>query len=191
MAGSTHYTAILDANVLYPNLMRDILLSMASVGFYRARWTARINDEWTRNLVVNKPEIAQKIEQLLWLVNQSVPDCLVENYEYLINSLVLPDADDRHVLAAAITGYADAIVTINLKDFPSAELAQHGIEAQHPDDFVMNQLQLRPFDFLEVVKRVRTRMRNPARSAVELIDILEKTGLPQTAKYLMEHTDLI
>jgi len=191
MAGSTRYTAILDANVLYPNLMRDILLSMASVGLYQARWTSRINDEWTRNLVAKKPEISTKIEQLLWLVNHSVPDCLVENYEFLINTLVLPDSDDRHVLAAAIAAHAGTIVTLNLKDFPMTILGKHGIEAQHPDDFIMNQIEIRPFDSLEVIKRVRTRMRNPARSAITLVDILDKSGLHQTAKYLNSKIDLI
>lgn len=191
MAGSARYTAILDANVLYPNLLRDLLLSMASAGLYHARWTSQINDEWTRNLVANKPEIAPKIALLLELVNQSVPDCLVENYASLIDSLVLPDPDDRHVLAAAIAGHADAIVTINLKDFPEEVLALHGIEAQHPDDFLMNQLELRPFEALEIIKRVRARMRNPARSAAELIEMLEKNGLPQTAQYLKSRAGLI
>ena len=191
MAGSARYTAILDANVLYPNLLRDLLLSMASAGLYHARWTSQINDEWTRNLVANKPEIAPRIALLLELVNQAVPDCLVENYASLIDSLVLPDPDDRHVLAAAITGHADAIVTINLKDFPEKVLAQHGIEAQHPDDFLMNQLELRPFEALEIIKRVRARMRNPARSAADLIEMLEKNGLPQTAQYLKSRAGLI
>jgi len=191
MAGSARYTAILDANVLYPNLLRDLLLSMASAGLYHARWTSQINDEWTRNLVANKPEVAPKIALLLELVNQAVPDCLVENYASLIDSLVLPDPDDRHVLAAAIAGHADAIVTINLKDFPQEVLEQHGIEAQHPDDFLMNQLELRPFEALEIIKRVRARMRNPARSAAELIEMLEKNGLPQTAQYLKSRTGLI
>jgi predicted nucleic acid-binding protein len=191
MAGSARYTAILDANVLYPNLLRDLLLSLASAGLYHARWTSEINDEWTRNLIVNRPDLETKIPQLLELVNQAVPDCLVENYASLINSLVLPDPDDRHVLAAAITGHADAIVTANLKDFPESVLAQHGIEVQHPDDFVMNQLELRPFEALEVIKRVRARMRNPARSATELIELLEKTGLPQTAQYLRAQAGLI
>lgn len=191
MAGSARYTAILDANVLYPNLLRDLLLSMASAGLYHARWTPQINDEWTRNLVANKPEIAPKIALLLELVNQAVPDCLVENYASLIDSLSLPDPDDRHVLAAAIAGHADAIVTINLKDFPEEVLAPHGIEAQHPDDFLMNQLELRPFDALEIIKRVRGRMRNPARSAAELIEMLEKNGLPQTAQYLKSRAGLI
>jgi len=191
MAGSARYTAILDANVLYPNLLRDLLLSMASAGLYHARWTSQINDEWTRNLVANKPEVAPKIALLLELVNQAVPDCLVENYASLIDSLVLPDPDDRHVLAAAIAGHADAIVTINLNDFPEEVLAQHGIEAQHPDDFVMNQLELRPFEALEVIKRVRARMRNPARSSADLIQMLEKNALPQTAQYLKSRAGLI
>jgi len=191
MAGSARYTAILDANVLYPNLLRDLLLSLASAGLYHARWTSKINDEWTRNLIANRPDLASKVPLLLELVNQAVPDCLVENYASLIESLVLPDPGDRHVLAAAIAGHADAIVTANLKDFPETVLAQHGIEAQHPDDFVMNQLELRPFEALEVIKRVRARMRHPARSAVELIELLEKSGLPQTAQYLKAHAGLI
>ncbi|MHB1700872.1 MAG: PIN domain-containing protein [Acidobacteriaceae bacterium] len=191
MAGSARYTAILDANVLYPNLLRDLLLSLAAAGLFHARWTSRINDEWARNLVANRPDIAPKIELLLGLVNQSVPDCLVENYEVLIDSLSLPDPDDRHILAAAIVGHADAIVTINLKHFPSGILTQHRIEAQHPDDFLVNQLELRPFDALEVIKQVRARMRNPARTANELINLIEKNGLPQTAQHLRARAGLI
>lgn len=191
MAGSSRYTAILDANVLYPNLLRDILLSLATAGLYHARWTARINEEWTLNLVANRPEIASKIGLLLEQVNLAVPDCLVEDYEFLIEYLVLPDADDRHVLAAAIVGHADSIVTSNLKDFPGKVMAQYGIEAQHPDDFIMNQLELRPFEALEVFKRVRAKRRNPACSASELIDMVEKNGLPQTAQHLRLRVGLI
>lgn len=191
MAGSARYTAILDANVLYPNLLRDLLLSFAVAGLYHARWTSRINDEWTRNLVANRPDIAPKIGLLLEQVNQSVPDCLVENYEPLIESLSLPDADDRHVLAAAIAGHADAIVTSNLRDFPSAVLSRYNIEAQHPDDFLMNQLELRPFETLEVIRQVRSRMKNPVRTATELVEIIKRSGLPQTAQHLRSRVGLI
>lgn len=191
MAGSSRYTVILDANVLYPNLLRDILLSLAAAGLYHARWTARINDEWTRNLAANMPEVVPKIGLLLEQVNQAVPDCLIENYAFLIDKLVLPDPDDRHVLAAAIAGHADAIVTSNLKDFPTSALTQHGVEAQHPDDFVMNQLELRPFDALEVFKQVRAKRRNPTCTAAELIDMVEKSGLPQTAQHLRARVGLI
>lgn len=107
------------------------------------------------------------------------------------DSLVLPDPDDRHVLAAAIVGHADAIVTADLRDFPVQVLAQHGLEAQHRDDFIMNQLGLRSFDALEVFKGVRARRINPTTSATEFIDMVEKSSLPQTAQYLRGHTGLI
>ncbi len=191
MAGSSRYTAILDANVLYPNLLRDILLSLAVAGLYHGRWTARINDEWSRNLVANRPDIESKIGLLLDQVNAAVPDCLVEDYDYLIDGLTLPDADDRHVLAAAIVGHADAVVTANLKHFPAHVMAKHGIEALHPDDFVMNQLELRPFEALEVFKRVRAKRQRPECSAMALIDMVEKCGLPQTAQHLRAHAGLI
>jgi len=191
MAGSGRYTVILDANVLYPNVLRDLLLSLASAGLYHARWTDRINEEWTRNLVADRPDIGPRIPELLKLVNQSVPDCLVENYDILIDQLELPDPDDRHVLAAAIAGHADAIVTANLKDFPENVLASYNLEIHHPDDFLMNQLDLRPLDTLEVIRRMRERMRKPARTARELIDIIERNQLPQTAQYLRTRAGLI
>jgi len=191
MAGSGRYTVILDANVLYPNVLRDLLLSLASAGLYHARWTQRINEEWTRNLVANRPDIAPRVPELLQLVNQAVPDCLVDNYASLIDKLELPDPDDRHVLAAAIAGHADAIVTANLKDFPTSALTPYHLEVQHPDDFVMNQLELRPFETLEVIRQMRERMRKPPRTAAELIDIIEKNQLPQTAQYLRTRVGLI
>lgn len=191
MAGSSRYTAVLDANVLYPNLLRDILLSLAAAGLYHARWTEKINEEWSRNLAADRPDIAPKIGALLEQVNRAVPDCLIEGYEYLIAGLVLPDPDDRHVLAAAIVGHADAIVTANLKDFPAEALDKYGVEVQHPDDFIMNQLELRPFDALEVVKQVRLRRRKPPCSVLEMIDMIERNGLPQAAQYLHTKVGLL
>lgn len=155
MAGSARYTALLDANTLYPAPLRDLLLSLAVHGLYHARWTARIHDEWTHNLARNRPELAERLPQLVALMNRIIPDCLIENYEALIDGLALPDAGDRHVLAAAITGHVDAIVTFNLKDFPGEVLARYNIEAQHPDDFVLNQLELRQIDALAAIKAMR------------------------------------
>ena len=191
MAGSAKYTAILDANVLYPNTLRNLLLSLASDGIYHVKWTTEITQEWSRNLVDDRPDIASKIDRLVELVNLSVQDCLVEGYEYIIPTIELPDLNDRHVVAAAVVGHADAIVTFNLKDFPAELIDKFGVDVQHPDDFLMNQLQLRQFDALEVMRKVRGRYRNPQLSAKEFIELVSRNGLPQTAQYLQTHMGLI
>jgi len=191
MAGSARYTAFLDANTLYPVPQRDLLLSLAVDGLYHARWTVRIHDEWTRNLAMNRPELAERLPQLVALMNRIVPDCLIENYEALIDGLELPDAEDRHVLAAAITGHVDAIVTFNLKDFPGDVLGRYNIEAQHPDEFVLNQLELRQIDALAAIKAMRARLRRPPQSAVDLIATLERAGLPASAAHLRRAQALI
>ncbi|MDM0053900.1 hypothetical protein [Variovorax sp. J22R115] len=112
-------------------------------------------------------------------------------HEKLIAGLELPDPDDRHVLAATIVGHADAIVTYNLKDFPAAVLAVHHIEAQHPDEFIMNQLELHELTALIAIKEMRASWKSPARSAQELVRALELRGLPQTAAYLAKASKLI
>ena len=86
-------------------------------------------------------------------MNSHVRDCLVTNYEYLIPQLELPDPDDRHVLAAAIVGSADVIVTTNRSDFPQSILERYEIEAQHPDDLIADLLDLKPS---KVVAAART-----------------------------------
>lgn len=94
----------------------------------------------------------------------------------------LPDLDDRHVLAAAIKGRADLIVTANFKDFPAGKLAQWGVEAQHPDEFLVNQFHLSQPDFLQAVRTVRQRLKNPPKSVEEYLDTLRAQGLLATVK---------
>ncbi|MFN8896257.1 MAG: PIN domain-containing protein, partial [Betaproteobacteria bacterium] len=160
-------------------------------GLYHARWTARIHEEWVRNLTRNRPELEAQLGALVELMNRSVPDCLVENFEGLIAGLVLPDPDDRHVLAAAIAGHADAIVTFNLKDCPADALDPHLIEAIHPEDLVLNQLELRPFEALAAVKKMRVRLTRPPQSAAELIATLERSGLAASAAHLRQAQALL
>src|SRR5438045_1156639 len=130
-------TVILDACVLYPAPLRDLLLWLAVTGLYRPRWTEMIHQEWMENLLKARPDLLRdRLERTRDLMNQAVPDCLVLGHEGLINGLSLPDPHDRHVLAAAIHGGAEGIVTYNLADFPATALTAHGILAQHPDDFI-------------------------------------------------------
>ena len=120
---SSHFTVIYDACVLYPAPLRDLLMRLAMTDLYRARWTDMIHDEWTRNVLKQRPDLrAEDLERTRSLMNAHVRDGLVTGFEHLIPSVELPDADDRHVVAAAIHGGASLIVTFNLKDFPPAAL---------------------------------------------------------------------
>lgn len=187
-----NFTAIYDACVLYPAPLRDLLMHLALSELFRAKWTNAIHDEWIRSLLKDRPDLTRgQLERTRALMNVHVRDCLVTNYEDLIPSLVLPDPDDRHVLAAAIQGRADAIVTFNLADFPADALARYNIEARHPDDFIVRLLDLAPGTVCAVVKRLRENLHNPPKSADELLATFESQGLPQTVARLRQFLDLL
>lgn len=141
----SNFTVLYDACVLYPAPLRDLLMHVAMTDLYRAKWTDAIHDEWTRNVLKDRPDLTpEQLQRTRDLMNAHVRDCLVTGYETLIDAITLPDPKDRHVLAAAIRAGADVIVTFNLKDFPENDLKPYGIEAQHPDDFLTFQLDLAP-----------------------------------------------
>ena len=125
------------------------------------------------------------------LMDRAVRDCLVTRHEALIPALTLPDPDDRHILAAAIAGRCDVIVTQNLRDFPAEALAPYGLEAQHPDDFLSNQLNLAPGLFCEVIRKVRARLKNPPFTAEQYLGVLTQNGLVATASDLTQFSSLI
>lgn len=191
MAGSAKYTAVLDANVLYPALLRDVLLSLADADLYSAKWSPHIRDEWTRSLLRDRPGMEDKVAAAARAMEEAIPDCLVSGYEHLIEGLKLPDPDDRHVLTAAIAGHADAIVTWNEKDFPREVLDPFGIETQTPDEFVLNQLMLEKVTALAALKRMRERWARPQYDAAALVALFENRGLPQTAAHLRDVVALI
>ena len=97
------FTALYDACVLYPAPLRDLLVRLGGSGLFRARWTNQIHDEWICNVLENRADLSrERLERTRDLMNEHIFDSLVTGYEDLIPSLELPDADDRHVLAAAI-----------------------------------------------------------------------------------------
>ena len=104
LAGSSRYTAVLDANVLYPTLVRDVLMSLAVEGLYHAKWSEQIHDEWVRNLSKDRPELADKLPAVVSLMNDAIPDSVVTGYQSLIPSLELPDEDDRHFSRSQLLG---------------------------------------------------------------------------------------
>jgi hypothetical protein len=187
------YTVLLDACVLYPAPLRDILLELAAgQGMFRAKWTERIHEEWIRSLLKHRPDLsAEQLHRTRLLMNHSAPDCLVEGYEDIIIGLKLPDAGDRHVLAAAIHASCDAIVTANLGDFPTDYLDRFQIECIHPDDFILHQFGLNPAAVVVSAQRCRGRLRNPPRSAEEYLETLERQGLTKTVTALRQYASVI
>ena len=178
--------------MLYPAPVRDLLIETANTRVYRARWSDDIHDEWIRNLLANnKKATPDALARTRELMNAAVPDALITGYTPLIDTLPLPDPDDRHVLAAAIVGRADVIVTTNLKDFPADALSPFGIEAQHPDEFLMHQRDLSHERFLECAKRIRGRLIDPPLTADEYIDRLRRCQLVLVADALQAVRRLI
>lgn len=117
MAG---FVALFDACVFYPARMRDLLMRVAKSDLFKARWTDQIHQEWIESLLASRPSIQRdRLEHTRALMNAAIPDCLVTDYEALIEDLILPDPDDRHVFAAAIRCNAGVIVTLNVRDFPA------------------------------------------------------------------------
>ena len=173
-----NYTVIYDACVLYPNTLRDLLMELALSNLYKAKWTEDIHHEWIKNLSQNRSDIPkEKLYRLRDLMNKSVPDCLVTNYQKLIEKLNLPDPDDRHVLAAAIQAQAKIIVTANVKDFPLSELEKYNIEVQHQDTFISNLIDLYPVEVIKAVRKCHQRRKNPPCSFDEYLIQLEKQQL--------------
>jgi predicted nucleic acid-binding protein len=184
--------ALYDANILYPAPLRDLFIRLAQAGIVRARWTETIHDEWVRNVLKNNPQLSvDRVARTRALMNDAVRDCLVTGYEDLIDSITLPDPNDRHVLAAAIRGGAEIIVTFNLKDFPADTLARFDIEARHPDDLLSELLDLAPALVCAAVRRQRDALRNPPKTAEELLATLENQGLPQAVARLRQFADLL
>lgn len=186
------YTVLYDANVLYPAPMRDALMQLAITDLFRAKWTQDIHQEWIEALLRNQPHRDRAaLERTQNLMDRATRDSLVTGYESLIPSLCLPDPKDRHVLAAAITGRCDAIVTQNIRHFPAAALVPYGIETQHPDEFLCNQLSLAPGVVCSALRKVRARLKKPSLSADEYLAILARQGLVATAAELEQFSDLI
>lgn len=182
---SSSFTVVYDASVLYPAPLRDFLLWLALTDLFRARWTNRIQEEWMRNLVKNRPDLdLARLERTRTHMNQNIRGCLVFGFEHLIPTIDLPDADDRHVVAAAAHCGASLIVTMNLKDFPERALRPFNMAAQHPDDFALDLLDLDAEAVIDAVRQHRQTLVSPPKSVDDHLATLEKQGLVRTTQAL-------
>jgi len=193
MAGHARYTVVIDACVFYSMLQSDAIMSLSTRGLFAAKWSVRIENEWIRALSGRRPDGIDKINRRRDTMRKAVPDWEVPDAAItrLEPCLRLPDPGDTHVLAAAIAGHADCIVTANLKDFPSELIDPYGIEIVDPDRFIINQWDLDPIQAIAALKAMRARWKRPETSPEDFAVAFDRVGLLASAQRLREVAELI
>ncbi|HKP76708.1 MAG TPA: PIN domain-containing protein [Longimicrobiaceae bacterium] len=177
--------AVLDANVLFPQFLRDLLLRLAAAELFAPRWSDRIQSEWSRNLAAIRPDIpAERIARLRDLMESAFPAARVTGHRALEREFSLVDAKDRHVAAAALRAGASVIVTHNLRHFPAAELASHGIRAIDPDAFVLSLVARDRETVTTTLEQHRLALTRPPYSPDEYRAAFTAAGLARTATRL-------
>lgn len=177
------FIVVLDANVLYPFHLRDLLVRIALKGLYQAKWTEAILDEAFDNLRANRPDLdPARLERTRRMMCEVVRDCLVTGYEPLVAGIETPDPQDRHVIAAAIRSQAQVIVTNDQTGFPSTTLEPYGIKVQTADEFVAHCIDLNPELVVDVLEEMSEPLKEPSMNSLELLELLERHGLDASAE---------
>ena len=186
---SERLVAVYDACVLYPFHLRNLLVQCGVDGVIEPRWTDEIHAEWIRNLSVNRPTLSLSyLHAARDLMNAALPTARVVGYEAIVPSVKLPDLNDRHVVAAPITGGASVIVTWNVRDFPAAELRKHGLRKQTPDAFLAQLFDQAPDVMVAVTGRARSNLRISRVSPKEFLNALRGQRLVQFVRRIAAHT---
>lgn len=181
------FRVVYDTCVLVPAPVRDLLLRVAEAGLVRASMSVHILDELERVLVRDFDVPAERAARLRSAVERTFDDSVIpkERYEDLVGLAGLPDADDEHVLAAARSVGAQVIVTMNLKDFPADRVAPFEIEILHPDDFLLDLVDLFPVKIARIIEDQAAVLGNPPKTYEEVLDALART-VPATIARLRE-----
>jgi len=165
--------AVLDSCVLFPNILRDTLLTTFELGLYQAYWSQPILDGVTRNLIKRKITNEKKAKYLENTIKSYFPEAMIETSDDLVAKMTNHEGD-RHVLATAVAAQAKIIVTFNLKHFQLKDTNIWNIKAQHPDEFLLNLLQSDSALMLEAIDEQVARFRNPPLTTKKLLEILAR-----------------
>lgn len=176
------FSALLDACVLVPIALADTLLRLAEADLYRPLWSQRILDEMVDAIETIHPDMADgRARSRARIMQAAFDDACVTGWESVVTGVVLPDPDDRHVVAAAMLGRADLLVTANVRDFPPEVLEPLGLEVQHPDDFLLNQLDLEPDLTIATLHQQAAATKRPTVTTAALLEKLGRCGVPKFA----------
>ena len=176
--------AVLDACVLYPSVLREILVGVAARGLYEPLWSDRILREWTIATGKLGPVVQAQAEGEAVLMKAAFPRAIVREQPNIEARLMLPDLNDIHVLAVAVAGHADCIVTFNARDFPRHVLAEEGIGRRDPDGSLWQLWSHHPGGVSAVVGDVHATTERLAGQAIPLKSLLKRVQLPKLAKAL-------
>jgi predicted nucleic acid-binding protein len=175
---------VLDACVLFPTVLREILIGVARRGLYAPLWSDRILEEWARATVKLGPGAETLARGEIAVLKAAFPAALVPVAPRLERRLWLPDPDDVHVLASAIAGSADLIVTFNAADFPRATLTEEGLTRQDPDQFLAGLWLEHPETVTAAVTEVAETARRLSGEDLALRPLLKRAKLPRLGKHL-------
>ncbi|MFT7369887.1 MAG: putative nucleic acid-binding protein [Alteromonas macleodii] len=175
---------LIDACVLYPNVMRDVVLGVAEAGLFDARWSSRILEEWARaaRKIVPHGEMIARGE--IATIQARFPQANVKILQGVEERLWLPDPNDIHVFAAAVSCSADAIMTMNAKDFPRNELADQGVMRVDPDGFLTSLAKLHPAVLQNIGDAVLAEAQRLSGEPWEMRKLMRKARLPRLGKFL-------
>ena len=175
---------LMDACIIFPTVMREMLIETAAAGGFTPLWSDKILEEWRHAAGRADFEVGGIAGVEIALLKASWPKAMVQTDPTVIETLSLPDQNDRHVLAAAIAGEAEILLTRNLKDFPTKTLARHDIVRREPDGFLLEFAQNGPVDMLEVGRKVQARAVKASGRPQLIRPLLKRTGLPRMGKFL-------
>ncbi len=177
------FTVVVDACVLVPATLNDTFLSLAAERSYGLRWSAMILDEVER-VIIDLGVPPNRARRRRCHMEEAFPFAMVDGWERYVPVLV-NDPKDRHVLATAVAGRVDTIVTFNGKDFPESSVAPWNVEIVHPDQFLLNQLDLAPHAVHRAVEAMMQRNTRPPRNVTELAESLSRCSVPGFADELI------
>jgi predicted nucleic acid-binding protein len=175
---------MLDACVLYPTVMREVLLGVAAAGLFQPLWSDRILEEWARATIKLGAAAEAQARGEVALLRAAWPKAVVSYAPSLEARLWLPDPADTHVLAAAISGHADLIVTLNAKDFPQNILREEGLDRVDPDLFLLGLFEAQPVTVAAAAEAVRLEAERLSGGAWDIRRLMKKAHLPRFGKAL-------
>lgn len=176
---------LIDACVLYPTVMREVLIGAAAQGLFEPLWSARILEEWARAAARLGDGFEDVARGEIALLRARWPKAEIVYSDDVEASLHLPDLDDRHVLAAAIAGGADNLLTMNLKDFPTRVVSAHGVVRRDPDSLLREMFDENPDIVRKVAENVRQVAEQLSGTPQDMRKLMKKARLPRLGKALV------